>query len=431
MTLAGGVGTSTDAWSLLRRVPTLADQPSVTLDVFSRILASLYPGAGMEHECHAEAEARDVEAPPVQIAGIRPDLLGEQLVDRQMGKLIDAAFGDGAPDDLVKSALTVLNRLAGRRPGSVSWLHAAFTHNPHTVVVGALEVATATSDPIGVELAKWIAEHRHADITATLYSKIPYPTVALRELGLAVTEAVVAALRANTSDPDAASLLAGALNNLGIWLRDLGRRDEALAAQEEAVRLWRELASAQPDTFNPDLAGSLSNLGISLRELGRHEEALAATEQAVRLRRELAASRPDASNPHLAASLSNLGMQLNELGRHGEALAATEEAVAVYRDLAAAQPDAVNPDLAASLSNLGLHLSDLGRREEALAAEEEAVRLRRELAAVRPDAFNPDLALSLSNLGIRLRALGRRDEALAAAEEAVRLWRELAASRLG
>ena len=43
-------------------------------------------------------------------------------------------------------------------------------------------------------------------------------------------------------------------------LSDLGRREEALTAAEEAFRLYRTLAEAQPDAFIPDLALSLNNL---------------------------------------------------------------------------------------------------------------------------------------------------------------------------
>ena len=44
------------------------------------------------------------------------------------------------------------------------------------------------------------------------------------------------------------------LNNLAVRLADLGRREEALAAIEEAADIHRELAAARPDAFRPDLA---------------------------------------------------------------------------------------------------------------------------------------------------------------------------------
>ena len=43
-------------------------------------------------------------------------------------------------------------------------------------------------------------------------------------------------------------------------LSNLGRREEALAASQEAVEIYRRLAAARPDAFLPDLASSVSAL---------------------------------------------------------------------------------------------------------------------------------------------------------------------------
>jgi tetratricopeptide (TPR) repeat protein len=64
-------------------------------------------------------------------------------------------------------------------------------------------------------------------------------------------------------------------------LSDLGRREEALAAAQEAVDIYRDLARARPEAFTPDLAMSLNNLANCLSALGRREEALAAAQEAV------------------------------------------------------------------------------------------------------------------------------------------------------
>ena len=71
------------------------------------------------------------------------------------------------------------------------------------------------------------------------------------------------------------------LNNLGNRLSELGRREDALAAAEEAIDICRRLAAERPDAFLPNLAASLNNLGGCLSELGRREDALAAAEEAV------------------------------------------------------------------------------------------------------------------------------------------------------
>jgi tetratricopeptide (TPR) repeat protein len=62
---------------------------------------------------------------------------------------------------------------------------------------------------------------------------------------------------------------APALSMRGVALSALGRREEALAAAQEAAELYRWLAAQQPDAFLPGLAMSLTNLGITLSALGR------------------------------------------------------------------------------------------------------------------------------------------------------------------
>ena len=99
-----------------------------------------------------------------------------------------------------------------------------------------------------------------------------------------------------------------------------------------------QLAAARPDAFLPDLATSLNNQSTRLADLGRREEALAAIEEAVTIYRELAEARPDAFLPDLATSLNNQSDCLADLGRREEALAAIEEAVTIYRELAGPAP---------------------------------------------------------------------------------------------
>ena len=137
---------------------------------------------------------------------------------------------------------------------------------------------------------------------------------------------------------------AAALISLGVDLDGLGRHQEALAATEEAVSMWRSLAGSDPD-HQHGLAAALTNLGAVLDGLGRHQEALAATEEAVSMWRSLAGSDSDHQRG-LAAALTNLGAVLDGLGRHQEALAATEEAVSMWRSLAGSDPD--QPDVSRS-----------------------------------------------------------------------------------
>jgi hypothetical protein len=74
---------------------------------------------------------------------------------------------------------------------------------------------------------------------------MPERSVRLAALAATLTSQRVIHYRAGVlgGEPDAVSHLAGSLNNLAIRLGDLGRREEALAASQEAATLRRELAA--------------------------------------------------------------------------------------------------------------------------------------------------------------------------------------------
>jgi hypothetical protein len=109
------------------------------------------------------------------------------------------------------------------------------------------------------------------------------------------------------------------------------RREEALAAIEEAATAYRELARARPDAFLPDLAASLNNQSLRLAALGRREEALAAIEEAATAYRELAQARPEVFASRYASSLEAQAAILSELGRDSEAKAVQQQAAAIRR----------------------------------------------------------------------------------------------------
>ena len=201
------------------------------------------------------------------------------------------------------------------------------------------------------------------------------------------------------------------LAELASRLSEVGQRTEALAAINQSVDLYRELAAAQPEAFRPVLATSLNNHAKMLREVGQRAEALSAINESVDLYRGLAAAHPETYRPDLARSLSNQAALLSEVGQLAEALVAIDQAVAIRRELAAAQPEAFRPDLASALNNQAALLNEVGQRAEALAAIDQAVDLYRELAAAHPDRFAPDLATSCGAWGQILVAEGQFEEA--------------------
>ncbi|RKH41453.1 tetratricopeptide repeat protein [Corallococcus sicarius] len=420
LTLKGGASDAEEARATLEK----AQAPD---GCFLEALKWLYPCGGKEgmRDCY--------------LRGLEPDVLGERLVEKVLLEpetdrdYLERTF-DGASEAAVRTGFLVLGSLSLQKPELTRpWLDRLLDQDLGKRARVALEVALALGEKsafglLGTVLSEALKREGTPALAVELETMLPEHTVSLREVAVWVAEKQLEQMSVDAEGAISAAR-ARILIELGARLGRVGRREEALAATEAAVKHYRALARERPEAFLPNLAGSLGNLGIHLSEVGRREEALAATEAGVKHFRALARERPEAFLPGLADSLSNLGSQLSEVGRREEALAATEAAVKHYRALARERPEAFLPELAGSLSNLGNWLSDVGRRDEALAVREEAVKHFRALARERPEAFLPDLATSLSNLGVGLREARRREEALAATEEAVEIHRALARER--
>ncbi|WP_380282864.1 hypothetical protein [Kitasatospora purpeofusca] len=102
-------------------------------------------------------------------------------------------------------------------------------------------------------------------------------------------------------------------DQLAVRLHYAGLHDTALAAAQDAHTAWRQLAWADPDAYEPGLAAALSRLGVQSSDVGRWAEALAAEQDAVAVFRKLAVfttGNPTAYQLDLAISLTNLGIWL-------------------------------------------------------------------------------------------------------------------------
>ncbi|MGW6932823.1 tetratricopeptide repeat protein [Lentzea sp. NPDC054927] len=419
-----GPTTPEEVSDVLTRVPGMADQPSDRHEAVRGWLIHLYP-AGEQGT----------------FEGLQPDRLAERLIgrltlDHSRANVVDALAPTVQPTEATR-LLTVCTRAAAHAVFGESVSQAVTrwcTRHAEALLVPAIQVATQVEAPgplvraIDQEAGDTTAE---TDDLVKLRQALPRQSQILAETAVTLGQTLVARYRAIVAQDPASdrSDLAMGLNNLSVRLGELGRREEGLAAINEAVEVYRRLAEQRPDAFLPDLAMGLNNLSVDLGALGRQKEGLAAINEAVEVYRRLAEQRPDAFLPDLAMGLNNLSIPLGALGRQKEGLAAINEAVEVYRRLAEQRPDAFLPDLATSLNNLSSRLGELKRREEGLAAINEAVEIRRRLAEQRPDAFLPDLAAGLNNLSIRLGELGRWEEGLAAINEAVEVYRRLAEQR--
>ncbi|HEU0086059.1 MAG TPA: tetratricopeptide repeat protein [Pseudonocardiaceae bacterium] len=107
---------------------------------------------------------------------------------------------------------------------------------------------------------------------------------------LACAQEATQLYRCLAQDTPAAHLpdLAMSLNNLAIRLAETGQRTKALIPAQEAVSIRRCLAKTIPAAYLPDLAVSLDNLAILMTGIGRDEEARSAEDEASRIWEQLA-----------------------------------------------------------------------------------------------------------------------------------------------
>ena len=399
----------------------------------ARWLLDLYPAG-------RDARGRD------WLGQMRPDRLAEQLIAGELARhseLIAPLFS-GLSEARAGRALTVLARAALTQDRAVGLLRRALAADLDHLAVPALMVAVETNPVIGELLSQIIPGLPVSRQTLLrVAAESPYPSFAL-----AAPAAVVLQRLADDAADDGER--GGRLVDLSNRLGNLGRREEALAAIDQAVAIYRQLAQARPDAFLADLATSLNNQSNRLADMGRRDEALAAIEEAVRIRRDLvrlAAGRdwPGQLRPEEAAAIGELVANRPDLAEDWHP----------FRPVLHALTGTALPDLADSLNNQAdLAAADLRRSEEAGFAGREAVDIRRYLAgawreqvdpglaaaltdAFLPDlaalteAFLPDLAASLNNQSNRLAKMGQEWEALAAIEEAVDIRRRLAEARPG
>jgi len=98
-------------------------------------------------------------------------------------------------------------------------------------------------------------------------------------------------------------------------LSNLGRREEALTASEEAVAIRRTLAQDRPDAFLPDLALSVSVRGDQFRSLNRQNEAFSDYLEAVRLQAGQFLALPQAHADRMVTFLKDYIGLAQELSR--------------------------------------------------------------------------------------------------------------------
>ena len=245
-----------EAEQILRRIPELRDAQEERLAAIAAWIAALYPpdpGGGSR---------------------MRPDMISEWFVVSQL--TAHPAFAqnlrDGLTDRQAAQALSFLARAADRVE-SASVLFADFAFGDLRRLILAAAHAAMTGQ-VGRQLLDVVvagqirsADEWTIDQLTDLDRMIPDYVLPLTHI--AVGDLSVRLLRGLTMSKDNPAVhraaLAGALDKLGIQLDRVGRYQEALAASEEAVALFRVLAEDNPAVHRQPAAGSRWSVPAGVR----------------------------------------------------------------------------------------------------------------------------------------------------------------------
>ncbi len=219
---------------------------------------------------------------------------------------------------------------------------------------------------------------------------------------------------------------------LGAVTQQLGKRDDAMAAYEQALQIFIALVHEHPEVLEhrATLARIHLNRGVVFLETGRRGEAAQAFQEALALQKLVAAeprSGPEAQRV-LVLTCGNLGVVCQQTGKPKEAEQAYREAVDRSRNLVRDYPAPAHQYvLAGSGNNLAALYLRTGRLQEAERLFQESRTLGETLVDAYPKnpAYQAALAGTYNNLGEVYQKTGRLCEAEQTLREALALKQAL------
>ena len=193
------------------------------------------------------------------------------------------------------------------------------------------------------------------------------------------------------------------LNNLGACVRLLGRADEALAIQREALGVRSKVHGAR----SLPAAESLNNIGTALFQRGDAAGAAESFRSALEIRESLLRQE----HPLLVRGRSNLGLVEVRLGHLDDAVALLKASAETWDQAFGPK----HPGRVGTITSLAQALRKQGKPGEAVDWLLKSMEWQREHQA----AGSPAIAATEANIALALSEAGRRSEALEILERTV------------
>ncbi len=235
------------------------------------------------------------------------------------------------------------------------------------------------------------------------------------EASAPLRESVSLLNRFASTDPYYRKRLAEGLDQLALFSWMAKKFDEASQYAKDSIAVYRDILATDPGAIEPKVAGLYNRLAENLTEAQRIPEAIAAQREAIAIYRRLPDQRTD-----LAESCLDLGSLLSARGDSAEAATLLGEAAALFADLRATDPK-FGMQQSDALALLGSLPAD---PEQVVTAAEQAVELKRDLMATG-QASLIEYVDALIGFSTALGTAGWTEDAHRQALQAVGLAREL------
>jgi CHAT domain-containing protein len=195
--------------------------------------------------------------------------------------------------------------------------------------------------------------------------------------------------------------VAVSLNFLGLFYREVGQTDKALADYNEALTIEHSSANRDSEALTED------NLGRVYTDLGQEDKALDLFNKALPVMRETGNRRGE------ELTLWNIGRTYSNLAQEDKAFDFLNQALAISREIGSIIGQA------GSLDAIGKVYSDMSRGPESIES------LNQALALWRSAGERAGEALTLWNIGRTYADMGEKGKAFEALNQALAIWREL------
>ncbi|MGO9519348.1 MAG: tetratricopeptide repeat protein [Candidatus Korobacteraceae bacterium] len=194
---------------------------------------------------------------------------------------------------------------------------------------------------------------------------------------------------------------AASLHLMAVAYRMLGKPQEVLRNEQEALAIWRHIGQKR------GLAFSLNEMARAQASLGASKDALSNFQEALQIRREIGDKRG------MGDTLLDIGNFHDDRGDHDQALKMYKEALELERDIGNESLQAI------CLNNIGSVYSEKSQFDDALTYFQQALQLREKSKVPQ------DIVEAVHNLGQVSSGMGQYDQAISYYMRALDLRRSM------